>query len=124
MNKQEVIENLTEGKDYLLYELPLTVKQKSRAQECTYYRCFKLIWDKMGITSDEVRENVLKALFWVNTSKFWWVTYENANISRTSSLNIIQAKYLIESLIEFWKKLKINNMVTSKELINLFDNQN
>ena len=121
MNKIEVIEQLKEGSEYLLYELPLTPKEKSRSQECTYYRCFKLVWDKMGISSDEVKQNCLKALFGVTTSKFWGITYENAIISRTSSLDIEQAKLLIDSLIWFGKQLKIENMVTSREMIHLFN---
>ena len=77
--------------------------------------------EKDKSTSDEVKQNCLKALFGVTTSKFWGITYENAIISRTSSLDIEQAKLLIDSLIWFGKQLKIENMVTSREMIHLFN---
>ena len=120
MNKIEVIEQLEEGKEYLLYELPLTKKQKSRAQERTYYRCFWLISKKMWVHIEVVKSNCLKALFWITKNKFAWVVYENAIKPKTSDLDIDEARRLIDSLIEFWKQLEIPNMVTPRELEHLF----
>ncbi len=122
--KHQIQEHLNKQKDddeFIIYKLPLTPKQKSRAQECTYYRCFWLISKKIWMDLEEVKMNCLKALFWVTKSKFAWVVYENAIKSKTSQLNVDEARRLIESLIAFWKQLEIENMVTSREMIDLFN---
>ncbi len=76
----------------------------------------------MGIDKEEVKMNCLKALFWVTTSKFWWVTYENAIKPRTSDLNKDEARQLIDALVEFWRKLQLWEIVQSREVQNLFYN--
>lgn len=122
-NKDIIEKALTFAGDeeYILLPLPLTKEKRTRSQECTYYRCFTLIWDKMWMSIGEVKMNCLKALFWVTETKFWGVTYENAIKPHTSELSKEEAILLIETLIEFWKKLKIKDMVTSREMLDLFN---
>ena len=76
----------------------------------------------MGVHKDEVKMNCLKALFWVRISKFGGVTYENAIKPHTSELTKEEAILLIDTLIEFWKKLECWTMVTSRERASLFNN--
>ena len=99
-----------------------TKEQRTKAQNNTFYRCFDIISKKMGVSPEEVKMNCLKALFWITTSKFWGVTYENAIKPRTSELNKEEAILLIDSLIEFWKKLGCWVIVTPRELQELFYN--
>ena len=124
--KKEDIEKMLvfmDNKDEFYFEkLPLKWKKRSLAQNNTFYKCFDTIWNKMWIPSEEVKQNCLKALFWISKSKFGWIVYENAIKPRTSDLNVQEATLLIETLIEFWKKLWCREIITSRELQTLFYN--
>ena len=96
--------------------------QKSRVQERTYYRCFKVIWDKIWMDKERVKINSLKCCFWVTKEEFGGVVFENAIKPRTSDLNKEEASLLIDFLIEHWKIIWIPHMVTPRELQDLFYN--
>jgi len=124
--KQEVIEILKRYDDdklFYLEEYKEKKGQRTKMQNRVFYRCFWLIAKKMWLSENTVKQNCLKALFWVEKTVFGWVEYENAIQPKTSGLNKEQWILLIESLIEFWKKLDIKNMVMSRELQNLFYNK-
>jgi hypothetical protein len=77
----------------------------------------------MGIDKETVKMNCLKAVFGIEKVKFWWVYYENAIKPKTSELTKFEAILLIETLIEFWKKLWLGEIVTSREVMSLFNNK-
>ncbi len=108
--------------EYLLLELPLKWQQRTLAQNATFQICFTKIANKMWISKGEMKQNCLKALFWVTESKLSGITYENAIISSTTELNKEQATLLIETLIKFWKSLNMGTLVTSREMVALWFN--
>ena len=107
--------------DFYIEEWKWTKTQRTKAQNATFYRCFTEIWKKMWYDKETVKQNTLKWCFWVEKVKFWWVYYENALKPRTSELNKEEARFLIDALIEFWKKLWLWNLVTPRELRDLFE---
>jgi len=108
--------------EFILIELPMKAPERTLAQNATFYVAFDKISKHMWTKVDILKQNCMKALFWITKSKFWWVWYENANISKTSKLNIEQWTLLIETLIEFWKKLWMWIIITSREVQTLFNN--
>ncbi len=124
-NKQDLENYLVfqdNDKQFFRDELPLSKEKRSIAQNSTFYRCFDLISKKMWVSKETIKQNILKALFWVEISKFGGVIYENAIKPHTSELNKEEAILLIESSIEFAKKLWMGEIVTSREVQSLFYN--
>ena len=125
--KKEDIEKflvfMPDDKEFYLFEKELTKEQRTLAQNNVFYHCFEVIWNKMGIDKETVKMNCLKAVFGIEKVKFWWVYYENAIKPKTSELTKFEAILLIETLIEFWKKLWLGEIVTSREVMSLFNNK-
>ena len=123
-NKKQIITMLEfydEDKEFILYELPLSKINRSKAQNNAFYLAFTTISKKMWLSLEEVKMNCLKALFGTSKTKFGWVEYENALKPKSSDLSIEEATLLIETLIEFWKKLWCGEIISSREYNSLFN---
>ena len=48
--------------EFYIFKKPLTKEQRTKAQNNTFYMCFDKISKKLWISSDEVKQNCLKAL--------------------------------------------------------------
>jgi len=112
----------TDEEQYYFEKLPLTSEQKTRAQERTYYRCFKIIWDKLGYDKWFTKECLMKWVFWVKTIKMWWMQFEVALKWSTKELTKEEAILLIDRIVDFWRKLKLWEIVSSLERQSLFNN--
>ena len=126
LTKQKALDYLSYKDDtdqFYIFDLPLSKKNRNLAQNSSFYRCFNEIGKHMWISSDEVKQNCLKALFWVRESKFAGVIYQNAIKPSTSDLNIEEATLLIETLVELWKKLWLWVLIEKRHIRELFNNQ-
>lgn len=124
MNKIEIINQLQEGKEYILFELPLTKKQKSRAQECTYYRILNAIANHLGYNIQEVKIYILSWCFGTHKITLSKETMEVPNISSTSSLTKEQAIFFIDTLLQFVKIKNVPVKITPREVQSLYDSYN
>lgn len=119
---QNVLSFKKDTDEFCLYELPLGKTDRTRCQERTYYRCFNEISKKMWYTLEETKQAVMKWIFWIKHIKMSWIEFEIAVINSTTQLNREQATLLIQSLIEFAKKLWCGEIITPRELRDLFYN--
>lgn len=126
-SKQDIEKYLVfadDTKEYYLEEIPLSKEWRTLLQNNSFYRCFDVIGKKMWLSSETVKQNCLKALFWVEKVKFWWAYYENALKPNTSKLTKEEAILLLDTLIEFGRKLWCGDIITPRELQSLYDSYN
>ena len=123
--KAEILKLLVFAKQddkFYFNEWEATPKQRTLAQNASFHRCFAEIAKKIWYAKESVKQNALKALFWVEKSKFGGIVYENALKPHTSELSIEEATLLLEALIELWKKAWCWELITSRQLHDLFNN--
>jgi len=124
LNKQDIIKMLTFREDsdvFIIFELPLTSNQRTLSQNNAFYRLFSEIGKKLGYTTEETKQALLKWVFWTKELKMWWMQYEIAIQWSTKDLNKEQATLLIERGVAFGKKLWCGEIITPRELQTLFD---
>lgn len=126
LTKKQLIEQYlvfrNDTDEFLIYEEISTKEQRSKAQNRTFYKCFTEIGCKIWYSKETIKQNCLKALFWIEKTKFWGIVYENAIKPSTKLLTREEAILLIDSLIEFWKKLWLWEIIQSRERALLFEN--
>lgn len=91
--------------------------QKTRAQERTYYRCFSVIWNKLGYSGAKVKSIMLKAVFGVDKIKAGGIEWEEAKKPSTKDLTKEEAQLLIDAMIQFAKNLWLWDIVTPREYL-------
>ncbi len=126
LTKQDVIKMLTFREDsdvFIIFELPLTKEQRTIVQNNAFYRLFSEIGKKLGYTTEETKQALLKWVFWTKEIRMWWMQFEIAKQWSTKDLNKEQATLLIERWVEFWKKLWLWEIITPREVMSLFNNE-
>ncbi len=125
LTKQDVIKMLTFREDsdvFIIFELPLTKEQRTIVQNNAFYRLFSEIGKKLGYTTEETKQALLKWVFGTKEIKMWWMQFEIAIKWSTKELTKEEAMLLIDRWNEFGKKLWCGEIITPRELSTLFDN--
>ncbi len=125
LNKDEVEKALIfrNKEDMFLFEdWENKPEQRTKAQNSSFQRCFTEISKKLGYKKARLKDNVMKALFWIERTKLWGIEYENAVISSTTELDKEQASLLIDTLVAFGEKAWCWILITPLERQSLFYN--
>ena len=126
LKKQDIIKMLTFREDtdvFIIFELPLTKEQRTTSQNNAFYRIFTEISKKLGYTTEETKQALMRWVFWTKEIKMWWMQFEVSIEWSTKDLTKEQSQLLISRWNEFWKKLWCGEIITSKEIQTLFDNE-
>lgn len=115
--------SLEENSQYYLFKLPLTEKQRTKAQNNTFWLITEAISDFTWYTKERVKLFILEAIYGVDKITILWITKDVPKIVSTSNLKVWEFTFLLEASLEFVKKLWIDCEIISREMRSLFDNE-
>jgi len=98
-----------------------TKQGRTLAQNRTFWKIFKGIWDKLWYSKEVVRTNILTALFWTYEVQMFWTTHLIANKSSTTELSKEEAIQVIDWALEYAKKINAWIKITPKDIISLYE---
>lgn len=98
-----------------------TKEIRTLAQNRTFYKLFTDIGNHLWETPEDIKEILLKWIFWVRVIKMWNFESEQAIEKHTSKLDIVQGKEFIDKTLAFVKKYNMPITIESKELKSLYD---
>lgn len=109
---------------FCLISTKYTKEMRTLVQNRMFKWLFSEIWKHLWYRKEDIQKFFMKWLFWVKEIELFWVKQEVENISSTKDLEKEQAIYLIDSLLEFIQKHKINCKYTPREVQSLYDSYN
>jgi hypothetical protein len=124
MKTKELIAFLLTQDDEIewVYEKKESKLWRSLAQNRTYWKIFKWIWDKLGYKKETVRTNILTALFWTYECKMFWIIHLVPNKTSTTELDREEAIKVIDASLAYAKKIDAWIEITPKEIQDLYNN--
>ena len=126
LTKKEILKALVfkeDSDEFIIFELPLTQEQRTKAQNNAFYRLFSEIGKKLWHNTEETKQALLKWVFGTKKIKMWWMEFEIAIKWSTKELNKQEAILLIERWNEFGKKIWCWEIITSIAMNTLFLNE-
>lgn len=122
---EQVLEYLDKQKEtqeiIVLISKKETQEMRTLAQNRTFWKIFKGIWDKLGYTKETVRTNILTALFWTYECKMFWEVHLVPNKTSTTELSKEEAIQVIDWALEYAKKIDAGIEITPREIQSLYD---
>lgn len=124
--KIEIIDYLKRQKDnqeWIIQKIE-SKQWRTLTQNCTYYMIFWAIWNKLWYDKEVVKRNILTALFWTYECTMFWDIHLVPNKLRTRDLDKKEAIRLIDSSLEYAKKIWAWIEITGAEIRSLYDSYN
>jgi len=124
-NKEKVLEYLEKDKwSIYIIEKHTTKAGRTLAQNRTFYKIFKGIWDKLWYSKETVKKNILTALFWTYECKMFWKIHLIPNKLSTTELSKEEAIELITGALEYAKKIDAGIEIIPREVNDLYNSFN
>lgn len=126
MNTIKLIEYLQTQKEDINWvcEKSTTKAGRNLAQNRTFWKIFKGIWDKLWYSKEVVRTNILTALFWTYEVQMFWVTHLIPNKTSTTELDKQEWIQVIDWALEYAKKIDAWIEITSRDIQDLINSYN
>ena len=124
MKTKEVIAFLLTQEDNIewIYEKKESKAWRSLAQNRTYWKIFKAIWDKLWYKKETVRTNILTALFWTYECRMFWEIHLVPNKTSTTELDKEEAIQVIDWALWYAQKIWAWIEITPREIQDLYNN--
>ena len=125
-NKEQIIEFVNNWKEEQIYicEKKESKPWRTLAQNRTFWKIFKGIWDKLWYSKEIVKTNILTALFWTYQVQMFWKVHLIANKSSTTELSKEEWIQVIDWALEYAKKINAWIEITPRDIQNLYESYN
>jgi hypothetical protein len=121
--KENITEYMKEKQLYICYKKE-SKAWRTLAQNRTFWKIFKGIWDKLWYKKEVVRTNILTALFWTYEVYMFWERHLIPNKVSTTELSKEEWIQVIDWALEYAKKIDAWIEITSAEVTNLYESYN